>query len=105
MGLLDTMPFCHPTPRIMEVPHTVLTIASHFYYTPKMADIAAANSLAEINAQRIAAGLAPIDESAIAGDGEPVIDEDDVAAQNYAQRRDEMRRAKEEKDIKERISK
>lgn len=71
-----------------------------------MADIAAADSLAEINAQRIAAGLAPIDESAVSGEGgEPQVDEDEVAAQNYAQRKDEMRRAKEEQDIKERIAK
>jgi len=68
-----------------------------------MADVAAPNSMDEINAQRIAAGLAPIDTS---GTGEPVEpDEDEVAAVNFAARREEMRKKKEEEDIKERIAK
>lgn len=68
-----------------------------------MADVAAPDSMDAINAQRIAAGLAPIDTS---GAGEPEApDEDEVAAVNFAARREEMRKKKEEEDIKERIAK
>ena len=61
-------------------------------------------TLEEVNALRIAAGLAPIGGDLAEGE-EPPVDEDEAAEANYAQRRDEMRRAKEEADIRERIGK
>jgi hypothetical protein len=69
-----------------------------------MADVAAPTSMEEINAQRVAAGLAPIDVNAAEGD-EPVLDEDVVAAQNFAQRMEEAKRAKAEQETRERIAK
>ena len=71
----------------------------------KMADIAPPESMDEINAQRIAAGLAPIGMTDSGGDEEPAVDEDIVAAQNYAKRKEEAKRAKAEQDTKERIAK
>ena len=70
-----------------------------------MADIAAKDSLEEINKERIALGMAPIPTAAEGEEMEIQPDEDDVAAANFAQRKEEMRRAKAEAETKERISK
>ena len=68
-----------------------------------MADIAAPESLEETNRLRVAAGLAPIGGGA--ENDEPEVDEDDLAEANFSQRRDEMRRARAETEVKERIAK
>ena len=80
-------------------PYTHLETARSFV---KMAD-AEPSTMEEINAQRVAAGLAPIPVDDGTQEIEP--DEDIVAGQNYAQRREEMKRAKEKKDMDEKISK
>jgi hypothetical protein len=67
-----------------------------------MAD-AEPSTMEEINAQRIAAGLAPIPVDDGTQEVEP--DEDVVAGQNYVQRREEMKRAKEKQDMDEKIAK
>ena len=65
-------------------------------------------TLEETNKVRISLGLKPIGESA--GDGEngaddAPVDTDAIAEDNYAERRAEMRRAKEKSDLEERIAK
>ena len=61
-------------------------------------------TLEETNKVRVSLGLAPI--GADVGDDEEVpVDSDIIAEANYAQRRDEMRKAKAEADLKERIDK
>ncbi len=61
------------------------------------------SEMEETNRLRVAAGLAPIADL-VEGEEQP-IDEDEAAEVNYAQRREEMKRAKEEADIRERIEK
>jgi U4/U6.U5 tri-snRNP-associated protein 1 len=61
-------------------------------------------TLDEANKVRISLGLTPIGAEVAAGEDAPV-DTDAIAEANYAERRAEMKRAKEEKDIKERIEK
>ncbi|GFZ48646.1 hypothetical protein JCM24511_06395, partial [Saitozyma sp. JCM 24511] len=61
-------------------------------------------TLEEANKVRISLGLTPIGAEVAAGEDAPV-DTDAIAEANYAERRAEMKRAKEEKDIKERIEK
>ncbi len=61
-------------------------------------------TLEQTNEVRISLGLAPIGGELPEGE-EPAVDEDDLAEANYAQRRDEMKRAKDEADVKERIEK
>lgn len=56
-------------------------------------------TLEETNKVRISLGLAPITDDA----GEP--DEDEVAENNYAERRENEKKAKESSDIQERIAK
>ncbi|KAK8853158.1 hypothetical protein IAR55_003859 [Kwoniella newhampshirensis] len=61
-------------------------------------------TLEETNKVRISLGLTPIGAAPAEGEDVP-IDKDAEAEANYAQRREDMRKAKEDKDIKERIEK
>ncbi|ORX40646.1 SART-1 protein [Kockovaella imperatae] len=61
-------------------------------------------TLEETNKMRIKLGLKPIGAEAEDGE-EPPVDEDEVAEANFAQRKQEMKKAKEESDLKERIAK
>ena len=61
-------------------------------------------SLEETNKMRISLGLKPIGAEVEDGEEAPV-DEDDLAEANFAQRKQEMKKAKEETDLKERIAK
>ena len=61
-------------------------------------------TLEETNKVRVSLGLAPIGGPVLEGEDAPV-DADAVAEANYAQRRQEMKKAKAEEDLKERISK
>ena len=61
-------------------------------------------SLKETNKMRISLGLKPIGAEVEDGEEAPV-DEDDLAEANFAQRKQEMKKAKEETDLKERIAK
>jgi U4/U6.U5 tri-snRNP-associated protein 1 len=61
-------------------------------------------TLEETNKVRISLGLKPIGVEAAEGE-EPPIDTDAIAEDNYAARRDEMRKAKEKSDLEERIAK
>lgn len=61
-------------------------------------------TLEETNKVRISLGLAPIGaEPAVDADGQPILDQDEVAEANFARRRDEMKRDKAEREIKERM--
>ncbi|WWD19575.1 hypothetical protein CI109_104036 [Kwoniella shandongensis] len=61
-------------------------------------------TLEETNKVRISLGLTPIGAAPAEGEDVPV-DKDAEAEANFAQRKEDMRKAKEEKDIKERIEK
>ena len=61
-------------------------------------------SLEETNKMRIKLGLKIIGSAPVDGE-EPEIDEDELAEANYAELRKEMRKAKDESDVKERIAK
>lgn len=61
-------------------------------------------TLEETNKVRISLGLKPIGAETAEGE-EPPVDTDAIAEDNYAARRDEMRKAKEQADIEERIQK
>lgn len=61
-------------------------------------------TLEETNKVRLSLGLAPIGGEVADGEEVPV-DEDEAAEANYAQRREETKKAKSEADIKERIDK
>jgi len=61
-------------------------------------------TLEQSNAVRISLGMAPIGGAIPEGE-EPEIDEDEAAEANYAQRRVEMKKAKDESDVKEKIEK
>lgn len=63
-------------------------------------------TLEETNKVRISLGLKPIGgDAAEGGDEDAPVDTDAIAEDNYAERRDEMRRAKEKADVEERIAK
>lgn len=59
--------------------------------------------LEETNKLRISMGLAPIGGSGDDGEVEP--DEDDVAEANFAQRRAETKKAREDSEMQEKIAK
>lgn len=63
-------------------------------------------TLEETNKVRISLGLKPIGETAEGADAEDApVDTDAIAEDNYAERRVEMKRAKERAEIEERIAK
>ena len=63
-------------------------------------------TLEETNKVRISLGLKPIGETGDGDEGEDVpVDTDAIAEDNYAERRAEMKRAKDRADIEERIAK
>jgi len=61
-------------------------------------------TLEQANKVRISVGLAPIGGPVAEGEEVPV-DQDDLAEQNFAQRKDEERKARAEREVKERIDK
>lgn len=63
------------------------------------------DSLEETNRLRIAAGLAPIGAAPADGAVDSLVDQDEVAAANFEERKAEMKRDRSEKEVKERIAK
>jgi hypothetical protein len=102
---------CHPSTsnsftRPCHLPHFDLFPLPN-QTPPSMTDMSVNQdtlTLDEANKVRISLGLTPIGAEVAAGEDAPV-DTDAIAEANYAERRAEMKRAKEEKDIKERIEK
>lgn len=62
-------------------------------------------TLEETNKVRISLGLKPIGATAEGEEEDAPVDTDAIAENNYAERRAEMKRAKEKADIEERIAK
>ena len=85
---------------------TLIPIAAsrHSDTCPNMSMNQESLTVEETNKVRVSLGLAPIGGPVPEGEDAPV-DADAVAEANYAQRRDEMKKAKAEADLKERIAK